>query len=355
MLNDLKLNMKAHRVALIAVIGSVTATLLLVVGAWAYDTAQEDQIAPGVRIGGVDVGGRNVDEARNLVKSEVVAPLRRPLTVSFEDKDFRLTAHDLEQRADVDGMLDDAVEASREGGIFSRMGRYVAGGEVDVDIPAEVTYSEEALDRFVEKIADDVNQDPVDASIVPSGDELNPTPGHAGVELRSDRMRDLITEEVESPAAGRLVRAIVRRTPPEITTDELAEAYPTYVTIDRANYTLRLFKDLKLFKEYPIAVGQAGLETPAGLYTVQDKQVNPYWYVPESDWAGDLAGTVVPPGPSNPLQARWIGIADGAGIHGTYETGSLGSSASHGCVRMSIPDVIDLYDRVPMGTPIYVQ
>lgn len=49
-----------------------------------------------------------------------------------------------------------------------------------------------------------------------------------------------------------------------------------------------------------------------------------------------------------------MGIFDGAGIHGTDETYSLGSAASHGCVRMSVPDVIDLYDRVDVGTPIYI-
>lgn len=36
--------------------------------------------------------------------------------------------------------------------------------------------------------------------------------------------------------------------------------------------------------------------------------MNPAWNVPNSDWAGDLAGTVVPPGPTNPLKARWLGI-----------------------------------------------
>jgi lipoprotein-anchoring transpeptidase ErfK/SrfK len=337
------------------VVGSVTATLLLVVGAWAYDAAQEDQIAPGVRIGGIDVGGRSVEDARILVKSEVVAPLRRPLTVDFEGTEYRLTARQLQQRADIEGMLDEAVEASREGGIFSRLGRYLTGEDVDADVPADVIYSQAAVDRFVHEIARDVNQEPVDATIIPSGDELRPTPGEDGVELRAAEMREAITEEVTSPGGGRAVRALVRRTRPEITTSELAEAYPTYVTIDRSDFTLRLFKHLKLFKSYPIAVGQVGLETPAGLYHALDKQVNPYWYVPNSPWAGDLAGAVIPPGPSNPLQARWIGIYAGAGIHGTTDIGSLGSAASHGCVRMSVPDVIDLYDRVPLGTPIFVQ
>ena len=77
--------------------------------------------------------------------------------------------------------------------------------------------------------------------------------------------------------------------------------------------------------------------------------------VPNSAWAGDLAGTVVPGGiPSNPLKARWLGIYNGAGIHGTSDIGSLGSAASHGCVRMAVPDVIELYDKVPVGAPVYI-
>ena len=95
-----------------------------------------------------------------------------------------------------------------------------------------------------------------------------------------------------------------------------------------------------------------GLETPAGLYAIQNKAVNAAWTVPNSAWAGSLAGTVVPGGaPDNPLKARWMGIFDGAGIHGTDQTGSLGTAASHGCVRMAIPDVIELYDQVKVQTP----
>ena len=98
----------------------------------------------------------------------------------------------------------------------------------------------------------------------------------------------------------------------------------------------------------------AGLETPSGVYTINDKQVDPVWHVPHSAWAGDLAGRVIPPGPENPIKARWMGIYDGAGIHGTTDVSSLGSAASHGCIRMAIPDVIDLYGRVPLGTTVYI-
>ena len=64
---------------------------------------------------------------------------------------------------------------------------------------------------------------------------------------------------------------------------------------------------------------------------------------------------MVPGGiPENPLKARWLGIFAGAGIHGTDELGSLGTAASHGCVRMAIPDVIELYDQVAVRTPVYI-
>jgi lipoprotein-anchoring transpeptidase ErfK/SrfK len=139
-----------------------------------------------------------------------------------------------------------------------------------------------------------------------------------------------------------------------VTTSQLSDKYPLLITVDRSNFRLTLFKDLRPVKSYTIAVGQAGLETPAGLYSIQDKQVNPTWHVPDSDWAGDLAGKSIPPGPDNPIKARWMGLAGGAGIHGTAEPGSLGTAASHGCVRMDIPDVIELFDRVSVGTPVFI-
>ena len=148
--------------------------------------------------------------------------------------------------------------------------------------------------------------------------------------------------------------ADVEKVKPEVTTSEVADKYPTYLVVDRSNFTLTLYDHLKLEKQYTVAIGAVGFDTPTGLYHIQNKQVDPVWNVPDSAWAGDLAGQTIPPGPDNPLKARWMGIFDGAGIHGTSDTASLGSAASHGCVRMSVPDVIDLYDRVDVGTPIYI-
>jgi lipoprotein-anchoring transpeptidase ErfK/SrfK len=252
-------------------------------------------------------------------------------------------------------MVDKAVAVSREGGLVERVSRYVQGSEVDVDIKPRISYSEEAVENYMTDLKDAINREAQNASITPSGDTLTPTRGETGIELREGRMRQLIIAEIVTPGGGKRLAAEFKETKPEITTKELAEAYPTYITVSQSEYTLRLFKNLKLVKSYPIAVGGGGYATPTGLHSIQDKQVDPTWNVPNSSWAGDLAGQSIPPGPSNPLKARWMGIYDGAGIHGTDDTGSIGSAASHGCIRMLVPDVINLFDQVDVGTPIYIQ
>ena len=74
--------------------------------------------------------------------------------------------------------------------------------------------------------------------------------------------------------------------------------------------------------------------------------------MPQQCVAGSLAGQVIPGGAANnPLRARWLGIANGVGIHGTAEDWSIGTRASHGCIRMHVADVIDLYRRVRSARP----
>src|SRR5205823_4805240 len=130
---------------------------------------------------------------------------------------------------------------------------------------------------------------------------------------------DEINRVVLAPSARRTIRIPVVRRPAALTTSDLAARYPEIITVDRSGFQLRLWKHLRLARTYPIAVGRAGLETPAGLYHIQDKEVNPSWHVPNSAWAGSLAGKTIPPGPQDPIKARWMGIFNGAGIHGTEE------------------------------------
>ena len=347
--------LRAPHKLMIAIVVAITAALLLAVGVYAYDRAQEDRIAPGVSVGGVDIGGRTADEARDVIQEEVVAPLEKPVEITFAGETYTLRPKQLDQSADVDGMIDDAIAESREGTIVDRVGRYVRGSDVDVDIKARVAYSKDAVDAFVDDVASKVNREAVDASIEPSTERLVPTPGETGISLQENDLKKAIRAQVESPGAENEIVATAEKTYPEVTTKELAKEYPTYITVDQSTYTLRLFVNLKLVKEYGVAVGGGGYATPTGLHSIQDKQVDPTWNVPTSSWAGSLAGQSIPPGPSNPLKARWMGIYDGAGIHGTDDVGSIGSAASHGCIRMTVEDVTDLFDRVEVGTPIYIQ
>jgi lipoprotein-anchoring transpeptidase ErfK/SrfK len=351
----MRANLDAKTKLLIALVTALAMLLLLAVGVWAYDNAQKDKIAPGVSVGGVDIGGRDADSARKIIKREVVEPLQQPVVVSYGGKEYDLSPKQLHSTADVDGMVQEAIDASREGTILDRVSRYAGGSEVNEDLEPRVAYDKKAVKDFVTQLADRIDQDPVDASVVPSEGKLQKQAGEAGLAVDKSQMTEAINDAARSPGRDQAIQASVHETKPEVSTKELAAAYPRYVYIDRSGFTLRFYRNLKLQKSYPIAVGQQGLETPAGLYHALDKQVNPSWHVPNSDWAGDLAGQVIPPGPADPLKARWIGIFDGAGIHGTDDIGSLGSAASHGCVRMSIPDVIDLYDRVEVGDPIYIQ
>lgn len=332
-------------------------TLLLVGvvgGAYAYDSSQKDQIAEGVTIGGVDVGGLNEEEATALVRRKLLEPLRGSLRVTFRKQSWELPGEKLKLRANVDAAVDEAIEDSQDGGLPGRLVRYVSGGEVNESIAPRLTYFEPAINRFVREIAEDVNREPQNADVEPSGDSLNLVAGKDGLKLRDNLLEKELKAAVLNANAPDKIVAQAHSIAPEITKEEVAAQYPTYLTLDRSTFTLRLWKNLKLAETYTVAVGAEGFATPEGLYQIEAMEENPVWNVPESDWAGSLAGQSIPPGPENPIKARWMAIYEGAGIHGTEETSSLGTAASHGCVRMAIPDVEELYEEVEVGTPIYL-
>jgi len=336
----------------IGVVFLVAILVIGAVGAYAWDSTRKDEIADGITIGGVDVGGMTSDEAHDAVQSSLVKPLRGPVVVHFEGVKYRLSSDKLDISADVDGMVNEALESSQQGGLPTRVWRYATGGTVDKAISPQITYSNQAIDDFVSKVSDAVDRDPVDASISPTPTSLNTVPGKDGVSVQEAKLRSRIDRAVQSPRQ-RSVSLPVETVAPSVTQDQLADKYPTYITVDESTFTVRLWQNLKLVKSYTVAVGQPAYPTPTGLFAIQDKQVDPVWSVPNSPWAGELAGTTVAGGSAeNPLKARWMGITEGAGFHGTAEVDSLGTAASHGCIRMSVPDVEDLYDRVDVGKPV---
>jgi lipoprotein-anchoring transpeptidase ErfK/SrfK len=341
----------------IAVAVLLLAMLAGAIAVYAYDASRDDLIADGISAGGVDLGGLRAAEARIAIDEQLARPLRRPLVVKYEGRRFRLTAADARLRVAAERMVQEALAKSREGNVISRTLREIRGEDpTEATLPARVSYSRRAVERLVKRVEAELNQPPEDAQVTFGGASLGTVEGQPGVAVKAARLRRAIRAELVLPAADRVVKVSTAVVQPDVTRAELAARYPYVITIDRPRFRLHFWRNLKLVKSYTVAIGAVGYDTPAGLYSVQNKAVNPAWTMPHSDWVPpEDRGKVIPGGvPENPLKARWLGIYDGAGIHGTDVVGSLGSAASHGCIRMAIPDVIELYDQVPVGTPVYI-
>ncbi len=341
----------------VRIFGAVAVGVLVLgaVAAYGYDASRSHLISEGVTVNGVAVGGLDADQAAALIRREVVAPRRQALRVKVEDQKFILPARELKVRADVEAAVSDALEASRQGSLPERVFRQLTGTSSPDEVTVEVQWSRPALNQFVRRVANDVYVAPRDAAVVPGPESLTLVDEADGRKLRDK----LLDSELESILTGGPYEPVVegetRVLKPAVRRQEVAGAYPTYITISKGSYTLTLWKDLEVAAQYPVAVGSPEYPTPDGLFSIQNMQVDPPWNVPNSDWAGDLAGTTVPGGsPDNPLLARWMGVSGAVGIHGTSSIYSLGSAASHGCIRMSESDVIALYDQVDVGIPVYI-
>jgi lipoprotein-anchoring transpeptidase ErfK/SrfK len=340
---------------LTTLIALAAVVLVVVAGLFVWDAGRGDVIANGVNIGSVDVSGLTRNEARTQVHERLLKPLDTTLVVTAADKRFALTAREARIHADVDAMVDDAIQRGRSGGILARTWRAISGREVGAHVAPDIAYSRAAVQRLVDRVRLKVSRAPVDAKVDFAPDSVAIREARTGRTIDTGQLRRDVQTALVSAVGDRSIRIPVRTLEPKITSDELATHYPVVLAVDRGNFRISLFKKLKKVKAYPIAVGQVGLETPAGQYTIANKAINPAWHVPNSAWAGKLAGKVIPgDDPSNPIKARWLGIFDGVGIHGTSDDASIGSNASHGCIRMHIPDVEKLYDEVPVGAAVYI-
>jgi lipoprotein-anchoring transpeptidase ErfK/SrfK len=353
------LQMRAATPRRSGLLAAALVALLVVVAAGAaviYDQSRRERLAPGVRVDGVAVGGLDRNAAEAKLARLAVAPRRRALVVHAGTRTFTVPPERLRVAVDVDAALDRAVADSRRGWLGARVLHGLTGQQVDTDVPLRTSAAPGALEHVASSVARDVGRRARDASVKPRSDGLDVRPSRPGRSVDTVALRGALAVAVGDPRRPADVTADVRPVTAKVTAKDLAQRYRAYIIVDRKAHKLRLYVHLKLADTYDIAVGKAGLETPPGLYDVQWKETNPSWHVPNSAWAGKLAGKTIPPGPDDPIKARWLAFNGGAGIHGIdpSEYGSIGHDASHGCVRMRIPDVIALYGRTPVKSPVYV-
>jgi lipoprotein-anchoring transpeptidase ErfK/SrfK len=340
----------------VLIITTFLAVLLVACGGvLVADASTPKKIPEGVSIGGVDVGGLTKAAAERKATAELTDRLSKPVRVVHSDEEWNLTAQDAGIKVDLGDAADRAVALGEDGNAFSRVYHRVAGNEVRKDFSPTSTYDRRAITRLLDNVEKDLHREPKSAAVSFEGGDFKVTKGRVGLRLKRERVAQLIRTALLDPNANHQVSAYTSKIQPAETTAAVRKKYSTVLVANRSAFKLTLYKNMKVSKVYGISVGKAGHDTPAGQYTIGNKAENPSWHVPNSAWAGSLAGTVVPPGPSNPIKARWMGIYDGVGIHGTSDDASIGTNASHGCLRMHVPDVIELFDKVPVGTPIYIQ
>ena len=312
-------------------------------------------IAAGVWAGGIDLSNLTLDQAAFALQAGLALRLGQTVHVRVAGHHFRLTARQVRQRFDAVRTAKRAYYAGRDHPPVQPPPG-TGGAAPRLDVPLAVSHRHAVTRDLAAAIARATYRAPHDARVRITVRHIFRTHSHSGYSVDSTALRAALDRAFDDPAAPIDLVVPRRRVRARITSNDLARVYGTVITIDRDHFRLRLFKRLRFARAYPIAVGMAGLETPPGIYHVQDKQVDPAWHVPNSPWAGSLAGQTIPGGsPDNPLKARWMGLANGVGIHGTAEDWSIGTRASHGCIRMHVSDVVQLYERVPLGTTVLIR
>jgi lipoprotein-anchoring transpeptidase ErfK/SrfK len=285
-------------------------------------------IPAGVTIGGdVLVGGLSPAQAT----AEVKAFFARPLTVRLGKVTLRATPKQLGAAA----YVGDAVKRAR----------IVAPG---ANVPLKVAAPKPRIERYVNALARRFDRTAADAELSLRNGKPFVTKERTGRRLRRvaavrDLFRSLKTH-ARDPIALR-TDAVA----PQLTRASIGDV----IVIRRGINRLQLYDGMKLVRTFGVATGASRYPTPLGKFEIVVKWRNPWWYPPQSDWAKDAKP--IPPGPGNPLGTRWMGISSPAvGIHGTPDPASIGYSVSHGCIRMLIPEVEWLFNRVEVGTPVYI-
>jgi lipoprotein-anchoring transpeptidase ErfK/SrfK len=137
------------------------------------------------------------------------------------------------------------------------------------------------------------------------------------------------------------VSAVAQSAAPEVTKPRRV------ILVSIPDRKLALLDGDKVVKIFPVAVGKDSTPSPEGTFAIKSRLANPTYY---------HKGTVVAPGPQNPLGSRWMGLSEkGYGIHGTNAPNSIGKAASHGCIRMAKKDLEELFALVKVGDTVEIR
>jgi len=311
--------------------------------------APEPVLPLGVKAAGLDIGGLPLSEAAARIGLTFSGPMAERYQLRVAGRRANLMLPSI-------GFVFDPYRTARRANIAARNTPPAADGTVPVDVPLHVTYDGDKLEAFLVKFAKRTRIQPRSATLKMTVRRMILKRARMGWAIDVDAVKEQIDVLLADPHAARVVRFERVRVHPKVNANDLRRRHRTVLTVDRSSFQLRLFRNLKLRRTYGVAVGAPGYETPTGRFSIHNKAVNPAWSAPDEPWAGAYRNEVVEGGSAeNPLKARWMGIVGGVGIHGTAAEYSIGTAASHGCIRMRVADVIDLYDQVPVGAAVLIR
>jgi L,D-transpeptidase catalytic domain/Putative peptidoglycan binding domain len=326
--------------------------LLLGGGAYAayrYDAATADRLLPGVRIAGIDVSEMSRDQAIVALQDRVTAELDRQIEVVAGDQTWQVTPRQLGAVASVERVIDRALALNEEQTWPERVYRRMFDRPVDYSANLRIRRDGEEMKSFLEDVAEAVNVEPTNAAVDYEDGALVLRRPEVGWSLPVPDAKQTLREAMTGETAS--IELALDRLKPEIGRDDLGST----IVVDLSDLQLTLYNGLREVKTYPVAAGSAEYPTPQGEWTIWQKVENPTWVNPDPEGWGASLPAMIPGGPGNPLGTRALYLdAPGIRIHGTSASYSIGTYASHGCIRMFMDDVEELYEITPIGTTAHV-
>lgn len=311
-----------------------------------YSQQYDGKILPGAEIAGVDVGGLHEEAAIEAVKQALGSQLDREITITHGEQTWTVTPRELGAKSNARAAVRDALETSDDASFITLTRMRLFGSELDYSREVAITYPKQGVRGFIQGLASGLDREARDQGIDYSSgwvEFIKPREGRKVIQAESRAaLRDALLHGADT------VELAVRTTEPEVT-----DRYDKVLLVRIGENKLYLYQDGKITHEWLVASGQPEYRTPTGEFEVELKRYMPTWVNPAPDtWGADMPESI-PPGVGNPLGLRAINwTAPAIRFHGTSALYSLGYNASHGCVRMSNEDVIELYDLIDVGVPI---
>jgi lipoprotein-anchoring transpeptidase ErfK/SrfK len=227
----------------------------------------------------------------------------------------------------------------------------ITGMNVGTSLRVKTSLHEERTASFIEKVAKQVHKPPTDASFSLVSGSIKIRPEEPGFALDEKAAAVAVTKALESPDAP--INLVGKPVAPAVTSDKLKDILVVKVGENKLYH----YRNEQLLKVYDVATGLPKYPTPIGTFKIVEKRFRPTWVNPakgKGQW-GEKLPAKIGPGPDNPLGTRAMNLsAKGIRIHGTNTVGSLGYNASHGCIRMRMSDVEELFESVQVGTPVMI-